>query len=55
MYWKSRDWASEAPKKLMEALRKELEANPKDEALRGHILQLKRAWGIRIRLPKKAA
>jgi len=55
MVLKSQEWASEAPKKLVKSLMKELEANPRDEALRGHIRQLKRAWGLRVRLPAKAA
>ena len=50
--WKSKTWASKAPKELLKELKEELKTRPHDEQLRSHIVQLKKAWGVRIRLPK---
>lgn len=52
--WTAKNWPSEARKKHVDALIKEFMDNP-CELLRGHILQLKEAWGVDVKLPTAAA
>ena len=54
MIWKTQDWASQGRRKHVKTLKEELK-NGESEVLLNHLRQLKKAWGVRIRLPKQAA
>lgn len=50
----TREIAASGSKELLDKL-KELLKTEDSEVLRGHILQLAKAWGLKVRLPKVKA